>query len=120
LISEKEITNSEKIEAVRNWPVPRSKKQVHSFLGFCSYYRKFVKRFSLMAKPLFSLIENQRKFIWDKSCQEIFEELKRNLISLSILSNGEWEIYSRHAANYGIGAVFFSSSEGKRENFGLL
>jgi len=68
LISEKGITtDSEEIEIVWNWPVSRSRKQVCSFLGFCSYYRKF-KKFFLIAKPLFSLTENQKIFIWDKSC----------------------------------------------------
>jgi len=44
VISEKEVfTDKEKISSVRNWPVPRTKKQIRSFLGFCSYYRKFVK-----------------------------------------------------------------------------
>jgi len=109
LISEKGITtNPEKIEAVRNWPIPHSRKQVRSFLGFCSYYRKFVKGFSLIAKPLFSLTENQRKFIWDESCQEAFEKFKKNLVSSSILffptEDGEF-ILDTDAANHGIGAV---------------
>lgn len=44
VVSEKDIaTDPEKIETVRDWPVPRSKKQMRSFLEFCSYYRKFVK-----------------------------------------------------------------------------
>jgi len=54
VISEKGVsTDEEKISSVKNWPIPRTKKQVRSFLGFCSYYRKFVKDFSLIAKPLF-------------------------------------------------------------------
>lgn len=51
IISKDNITtNPEMIKSVQEWPVPRSKKQVRSFLGFCSYYRKFVKGFSLVAK----------------------------------------------------------------------
>lgn len=42
----------EKISAVKDWPIPQNKKQVRSFLGFCSYYRKFVKGFSLIAKQI--------------------------------------------------------------------
>lgn len=44
-------TDSEKIKAVSEWPVPRSRKQVRSFLGFCSYYRKIVRKFLSIAKP---------------------------------------------------------------------
>jgi len=57
-------TDPEKIIAVRDWPIPHTKKQLRSFLGFCSYYRKFVKRFSSLAKPLYVLItKNQVKFV---------------------------------------------------------
>jgi len=63
-------TDPEKISAIRDWPIPRTKKQVRSFLGFCSYYRKFVKGFSLIAKSLFSLTENAAKFVWTEKCGE--------------------------------------------------
>jgi len=50
LISEKGIsTDEEKIFSVRDWPVPRTRRQVRSFLAFCSYYSKFVKNSSLIA-----------------------------------------------------------------------
>jgi len=70
--------------AVRDWP--RTKKQVRSFLGFCSYYRKFVKGFSLIAKPLFFLTENSAKFEWTEKCGKAFKELKERLIASPILS----------------------------------
>jgi len=69
-------TDPEKISAIRDWPIPRTKKQVRSFLGFCSYYRKFVKGFSLIAKPLFSLTKDSVKFVWTEKCGEAFKELK--------------------------------------------
>jgi len=63
VVSERGVsTDEKKISFVRDWPVSRTKKQVRSFLEFCSYYRKFVKDFSLIAKPLFSLTENTCKF----------------------------------------------------------
>lgn len=61
-------TDPKKISAVRDWPIPHSKKQLRSFLGFCSYYYKFVKGFSSLAKPLCALTESQTKFIWGKEC----------------------------------------------------
>jgi len=65
IISEKGIaTDPEKTSAIESWPVPKNKKQMRSFLGFCSYYRRFVKGFSSQARPLFKLIENHAKFIW--------------------------------------------------------
>lgn len=62
-VSKKGITTDpEKISAILNWPVPVNNKQVRSFVGFCSYYRKFIRNFSLIARPLFSLSENVKKF----------------------------------------------------------
>lgn len=56
-------TDPKKIAAIRDWPAPHTKKQLRSFLGFCSYYRKFVKGFSSLAKPIYALTENQIKFV---------------------------------------------------------
>ncbi|KAL6421071.1 hypothetical protein ACFW04_013595 [Cataglyphis niger] len=65
-------TDPEKIATVENWPIPQIKKQVRSFLGFCFYYKKFVKGFLLIAKPLFALTENLTKFVWTKQCEIAF------------------------------------------------
>lgn len=56
-------TDPKKISAVKDWSAARSKKQVRDFLGFCLYYRKFVRRFSLIVKLLFELTGNQSKFV---------------------------------------------------------
>jgi len=117
VISEKGVlTDEEKISSVKDWPVPRTKKQVRSFLGFCSYYRKFVKDFSLIAKPLFSLTENTCKFEWTELCGKAFEELKKRLISSPILTFPKEEgqfILDTDASNHGIGAVLSQVQEGK-------
>lgn len=109
IVSERGIsTDPEKISAVRDWPVPQNRKQLRSFLGFCSYYRKFITGFSLIAKPLFTLTEHQVKFEWSSSCQEAFQELKQKLISSPILSfpkeQGQF-ILDTDASNHGVGAV---------------
>jgi len=52
---------TEKI-AVKDWPIPRSRKHLRSILGFCFYY-KFVNEFSSIAKPFYALTENQTKFV---------------------------------------------------------
>lgn len=116
IVSERDITTDpEKITAVENWPTPRNRKQIRSFLGFCSYYRKFVKGFSIIAKPLFLLTENQIRFEWSQTCQEAFEKLKQKLISSPVLSfpTGHEEfILDTDASNHGIGAVLSQIQDG--------
>jgi hypothetical protein len=58
--------------------------QVKSFLGLASYYRKFVKDFSKIAKPLFNLTKKEKKFIWEESTEAAFQELKNRLISAPV------------------------------------
>jgi len=111
-------TDPEKIAAVKEWPIPHTKKQLRSFLGFSSYYRKFIKGFSSLAKPLYTLTENKNKFIWEEKCQDAFDELKRVLSSSPVLSfpreEGEF-ILDTDASNIGIGAVLSQKQEGKEK-----
>src|SRR5580765_7264393 len=100
------------------WPIPHTKKQLRSFLGFCSYYRKFVKEFSSLAKPLYVLTENQVKFVWGNECQNAFEKLKSMLLSSPVLSfpKGEEEfILDTDETNIGIGAVLSQRQLGKEK-----
>jgi len=109
-------TDPEKIAAVKEWPIPHTKKQLRNFLGFSSYYRKFIKGFSSLAKPLYTLTENKNKFIWENKCQNAFDELKRVLSSSPVLSfpreEGEFIL---DASNIGIGAVLSQKQEGKEK-----
>ena len=55
-------TNAKKIEAIIKWPQPQTVTQMHSFLGFCNYYCKFIHCYAQIAKPLYKLISgNQAK-----------------------------------------------------------
>ena len=56
--------NPQKIDAVRNWERPKTVTQVRSFTAFCNYYRKFVKKFAEVAKPLYALTSKAVKFTW--------------------------------------------------------
>lgn len=115
-------TDPEKIAAVKDWPTPHTKKQLRSFLGFCSYYRKFVRGFSSIAKPLFALTENQIKFVWNEECESAFRILKSMLSSSSVLSfpKGEGQfILDTDASNIGIGAVL-SQIQGERKRLSRI
>lgn len=117
--AESVTTDPEKIVAIKDWPIPHSKKKLRSFLGFCSYYRKFIKRFSSIAKPLYKLTENQMKFFWGEESQHAFERLKQILTSSPILSfpreEGEF-ILDTDASNFGIGSVLSQKQDNNEKD----
>lgn len=86
LVSEEGVaTDPEKISAVKSWPIPRNAKEVKSFLGLCSYYRRFVKSFAKIARPLHKVAEKGNVFDWTDDCSEAFNQLKECLVSAPIL-----------------------------------
>ena len=98
----------EKIESVKSWPVPKNTTEVRSFLGFCSYYRKFVQSFADIASPLHKLTEKNKTFEWNESCQNAFEKLKEIMTNAPVLAfpdeNSSF-ILDTDASETGIGAV---------------
>ena len=75
----------EKLDSIRNIPKPRSPKEIKQFLGLTSYYRKFVPRFSDMARPLTKLLAHDCEFEWTKQCDISFQMLKDTLCLAPIL-----------------------------------
>ena len=81
IISEKGIsTDPGKTEAIQKWPVPSSKRELQQFLGLANYYRRFIKSFALIAKPLQRLTEKGAPFEWTAACgQKSFDDLRKCL-----------------------------------------
>ena len=75
----------EKVEAVMSWERPKSVFEIHSFLGFAGYYRRFIEDFSQLAAPMTRLTRKEVKLDWDDRCEEAFQELKRRLTTAPIL-----------------------------------
>ncbi|GFS49286.1 retrovirus-related Pol polyprotein from transposon 17.6 [Trichonephila clavipes] len=82
-------TDPDKISAVKNWNCPTDAHQLRSFLGLCTYYRKFVKNFSTIARPLHKLTEAKQKFIWMVDSNNAFSKLKDALTSAPVLAYPE-------------------------------
>nr|GEW47875.1 hypothetical protein [Tanacetum cinerariifolium] len=74
-----------KVQAIRDWPVPRSIQQVRSFHALASFYRRFVKNFSTLVAPITELTK-LKQFAWNSQAQTAFEELKKQLSSTPVLA----------------------------------
>ncbi|GFV17473.1 transposon Ty3-I Gag-Pol polyprotein [Trichonephila clavipes] len=74
----------DKIKAVRNFPTPKNIHDIRSFLGLCSYFRRFIKGFCYLAEPLQSLLKCGVEFHWGPEEVEAFHSLKKALTGSSI------------------------------------
>ncbi|ESK86043.1 reverse transcriptase-rnase h-integrase [Moniliophthora roreri MCA 2997] len=74
-----------KLAGIRDWKPPTTVKGVRSFLGFGNFYRKFIRRFSELARPLNNLTKKDTKFKWTKECQTAFDALKWKFLSEPVL-----------------------------------
>lgn len=107
-----------KTEEVSTWPVPTSRREVQQFLGLASYYRRFVKDFACIARPLHRLIERNASFTWTADCQGAFDELRQRLCSAPLLAYPDFSrqfILDTDASDVGIGAVLSELDEEGRE-----
>ena len=101
-------TDPRKIDQVASWPIPQSVKDVQKFLGLASYYRRFVRDFATIAKPLRLLTEKTAAFEWTHECQEAFAELCRKLWTSPVLVFPDFTkpfLLDTDASNTGIGGV---------------
>jgi hypothetical protein len=74
-----------KVAGVREWPVPKSKKEVQSFVGFANFYRRFIASFSHHAHALFDLTKKDVKFEWTEREQRAFDKIKEAVTSAPVL-----------------------------------
>ena len=107
-------TDPKKTEKVAKWPAPTSKKKVQQFLGLANYYRRFVKDFASIAKPLHRLTERTAKFEWTSECQLAFDRLRQRLVIAPVLAFPDFTrtfILDTDASDTRIGAVLSQSME---------
>ncbi|UYV78663.1 hypothetical protein LAZ67_16002321, partial [Cordylochernes scorpioides] len=106
------------VKAIRDFPRPSKTKEIQSFIGLCSYYRKFIKNFSRIADPLFKLTRKDSPFIWSESQEEAFITLKSLLTNPPILSHFDPEAPTQihtDASNIGLGATLVQTINGQEK-----
>jgi hypothetical protein len=103
-----------KVEDVLNWMPPTTILEIWSFLGLAGYYRRFMKDFSKIAKPMTKLLEKNKAFEWTQECQASFEELKKRLTSSPVLIlpdlTKKFDIYC-DASRWGLGCVLMQEGQ---------
>ncbi|KAG5276960.1 hypothetical protein AALO_G00111880 [Alosa alosa] len=131
-------TDPQKIEALKTWPVPRNLKELRSFLGFSGYYRRFVKDYSRITKPLNDLMAGYpplRKSSngkgkmnqyfhpkesfghrWTLECQKAFDEIINKLTTAPVLGFANPQlpcILHTDASTTGLGAALYQEQDGQ-------
>jgi transposase InsO family protein len=100
--------NKDKTKAIQLIKQPKTVKEVRSFLGIASYYRRFIRNFAKTADPLYEILAKSAKFNWTPKCQQAFESLKTSLINPPIMAYPNYDqtfkVYT-DASNIGMGAV---------------
>ena len=124
--------DTSKTDTLKSWPTPTSVEQLRTFLGFTGYFRRFVKNYARIAKPLNDLLAgngnraNRKKqktkkvssWTWGEEQQTAFEELIDKLTSPPILAFPDYKqkfILHIDASYKGLGAVLFQEKEGKEK-----
>ena len=80
-----------KVSIIKTLAPPTIVKGIRSFLGHAGFYRRFIKDFSKIARPLCRLLEKETKFNFNDSCQAAFEEIKIRLVQAPIMAAPEWD-----------------------------
>ena len=111
----------QKLEAVDDYPVPATKKEVRAFLGLSGYYRRFVPHFATIAEPLTELTKakNPDKVKWTDRCERAFCKLKELLLTPPILKVAEptkCYVLQTDASEQGLGAVLSQIDQNREEH----
>lgn len=101
-------TDPSKVAIVQNWPTPTTVKELRGFLGLAGYYRRFVRNFGMISKPLTNLLKKGQLFVWTPITEQAFQALKQALLSSPVLALPDFNktfVVETDASEKGIGVV---------------
>lgn len=106
-------TDPKKTQAIANWPTPIDTKQLRSLLGLSGYYRKFIKGYGSISRPLTDLLKKNALFHWTPQLQLCFDTLEQALVTAPVLALPDFSQpfhIETDASATGIGAVLSQNS----------
>jgi hypothetical protein len=90
-VSKKEIyTSQKKVKVIQQIQVPTTAKQALSFICLAGYYRKFIKNFAEISKPIHTTVHTE-PFKWTPECQKVFEKIKAEFENSIVLAHPNFE-----------------------------
>lgn len=110
-----------KVAKVREWPIPRTAKELSSFLGLCSYFKKYIRGHAAIASRLFALTAKDAKFEWDATAQAAFDALKQALCEAPVVAlpkfgkDAPMFTVDCDASNESVGAVLLQADDEGQE-----
>uniref|UniRef100_A0A2N9JAZ1 Reverse transcriptase domain-containing protein n=1 Tax=Fagus sylvatica TaxID=28930 RepID=A0A2N9JAZ1_FAGSY len=111
-----------KVDLILNLPTPKTVRDIRSFLGHAGFYRRFIKDFSSISRPLCNLLLKESTFEWTKSCEVAFKKLVQLLTSAPIMQAPDWSLPFKimcDASDYAVGAVLGQRKDKKPHEFNL-
>ena len=76
-----------KVQVIQDWAIPQNLTDVQSFIGFCNFYRRFIKGFSKLVRPMVNLTRKDQPFLWTDACQKAFELMKERVTTAPVLKH---------------------------------
>ena len=109
--------NPTNITKVLGWPKPKTAKQVKQLVAMGSYYRRYVKNFASLVRPMVELTKKGKKFVWSEACEKSFDDLKKSLVRTDVmgypLNDGGLFVLHVDASDVGIGGILHQIQEGR-------
>ena len=107
------------ISKIMNWPKPKTARQVKQLVAMGSYYRRYVKDFASIVRPMVELTKKGKKFIWTNACDRSFDLLKKALVSADVMGYplneaGDF-ILDVDASDIGIGGILHQVQDGREK-----